>query len=95
MYIQSDQQKKSILSKLFKNGGNKLNQTIQHPSSVTNNYTTNPSFNDQLMNQTNFGFNPARQTIVSPAAAGGNYVKNEQGLLVEPLNARERRELNT
>ena len=41
-----------------------------HPHTTTgaagsNNFATvNSSFNEQLMNQTNFGFNPQRQTIV-------------------------------
>lgn len=65
MNIHNDQ-KKSILNKLFKNGA-KINAAAQGNQAITNNYTTNvnSSFNEQLMNQTNFGFNPARQTIVS------------------------------
>ena len=57
-----------------------------------NNFTQiNSSFNEQLMNQTNFGFNPARGTIVAPP--GSN---NKDGvILVEPQSLRERRELNT
>ena len=66
MNIQNDQ-KKSILNKLFKNGAKMNQQGIAHQQqAIQNNYTTvNSSFNEQLMNQTNFGFNPARQTIVS------------------------------
>ena len=66
MNIHNDQ-KKSILNKLFKNGA-KINANVGHHNNVAiqNNYTTvNSSFNEQLMNQTNFGFNPARGTIVS------------------------------
>jgi len=56
-----NEQKKSILNKLFKNGAQKMNPgTAQSTNqTITNNYTTvNSSFNEQLMNQTNFGFNP-------------------------------------
>jgi hypothetical protein len=45
------------------------------------------------MNQTNFGFNPARQTIVSQQRHVGH---DKQGaLFVEPINVGHRRELNT
>lgn len=65
MNIHNDQ-KKSILNKLFKNGAKISTANNHHANAVQNNYTTvNSSFNEQLMNQTNFGFNPARQTIVS------------------------------
>jgi len=45
------------------------------------------------MTQTNFGFNPARQTIVSQQR---HVPHDKQGaLFVEPLNVGHRRELNT
>jgi hypothetical protein len=90
MNIHNDQ-KKSILNKLFKNGGNKIN-----PSAIQNNYTTvNSSFNEQLMNQTNFGFNPARQTIVSTPNNTSGHGHREM-MSIEPMNmGRDRRELNT
>ena len=49
MNIHNDQ-KKSILNKLLKNGGNKFNaQGVHHANAITNNYTTvNSSFNEQL-----------------------------------------------
>ena len=94
MNIYNDQ-KKSILNKLFKNGNGKIN-----PNAITNNYTTiNSSFNEQLMNQTNFGFNPARQTIVStPNNTSGGHGGMARGemMQIEPMNmGRDRRELNT
>lgn len=46
MNLHNDQ-KKSILNKLFKNGGNKINL---HTNAVANNFTVNSSFNEQLMN---------------------------------------------
>ena len=62
----------------------------------------NSSFNEQLMNQTNFGFNPQRQTIVStPNATSGNHnshhgQKDNNMMFIEPIaNVRDRRELNT
>lgn len=54
MSINNDQ-KKSILNKLFKGklaGANQMNTTTYQGMNAT--------FNEQLMNQTNFGFNPAR-----------------------------------
>ena len=91
MSIHGDQQKKSILSKLFNNKANNKFATAAHTSGVggapspsqspggamnmtamggmgmgyttvtsTNNSGVNSSFNETLMNQTNFGFNPAR-----------------------------------
>jgi hypothetical protein len=54
MNINNDQ-KKSILNKLFKGklaGANQMNTTTYQGMNAT--------FNEQLMNQTNFGFNPAR-----------------------------------
>ena len=91
MSIHNDQ-KKSILNKLFKNGAAKINANNQHQQAITNNYTTvNSSFNEQLMNQTNFGFNPARQTIVStPNNTSGQ--GHREIMQIEPMN---RRELNT
>lgn len=50
MNIHNDQ-KKLILNKLFKGGQVKGQVNYQG---------VNSSFNEQLMNQTNFGFNPAR-----------------------------------
>ena len=47
-------QKKFILNKILKN---KQTAAAYATTSI------NSSFNDQLMNQTNFGFNPARQTL--------------------------------
>ena len=47
------------------------------------------------MNQTNFGFNPARQTIVStPNNGSGSHPQRGDGgiMHIEPMN---RRELNT
>lgn len=94
--------KKSILTKLFKGGSPRTGHGIpgaghqgghhqgyvQHvqPSGV------NSSFNDQLMNQTNFGFNPQRQTIVSTPNQGAN-----ESLIVEPMvsGRGDRREINT
>ena len=99
MNIHNDQ-KKSILNKLLKNGGNKFNpQGVHHANAITNNYTTvNSSFNEQL-NQTNFGFNPARQTIVSTPnnTSGHNSHHVQRDLMsIEPMNiSRDRRELNT
>lgn len=52
-------QKKLILSKLFK--GQKAGSP---PGSAGSHGGVQSSFNDQLMNQTNFGYNPARGTIV-------------------------------
>ena len=51
MSIQNDQ-KKSILNKLFKNGAKiNQNQMANHQQAIQNNYTTvNSSFNEQLMN---------------------------------------------
>ena len=51
-------QKKLILNKLFKN------QKANGPPGSAGNQV-NTSFNEQLMNQTNFGFNPARNTLVN------------------------------
>jgi len=111
-----DQQKKSILSKLFKGGGagapNVTNpgrggnvQLVGHSPQNFNSSGVNSSFNEQLMTQTNFGFNPARQTIVSqqrtagPHHAHGHHGHDKQGaLFVEPINVGhrvDRRELNT
>lgn len=92
MSIHNDQ-KKSILNKLFKNGANKIS-----PTAITNNYTTvNSSFNEQLMNQTNFGFNPARQTIVSTPnnTSGQHGVPRDLMALDTMAMGRDRRELNT
>lgn len=46
------------------------------------------------MNQTNFGFNPARQTIVSTPnnAQGTGHPQRDNMMKIEPMN---RRELNT
>lgn len=93
MSIHNDQ-KKSILNKLFKNGG-KINQGAhgQHAQAIQNNYTTvNSSFNEQLMNQTNFGFNPARGTIVSTPNSTSGQGHHREIMHIEPMN---RRELNT
>jgi len=88
MSIHNDQ-KKSILNKLFKNGG-KLNQGVQ---AIQNNFTAvNSSFNEQLMNQTNFGFNPARGTIVSTPNSTSGQGHHREIMQIEPMN---RRELNT
>ncbi len=80
--------KKSILTKLFKGGQQKAGGPPGYaPSAV------NSSFNDQLMNQTNFGYNPQRQTIVSTPNHGP-----EVAATIEPLvsgRGGERRELNT
>jgi hypothetical protein len=51
----------------------------------------NSSFNEQLMTQTNFGFNPARQTIVSQQRHA--HADKQGALFVEPIG--HRRELNT
>lgn len=96
MNIHNDQ-KKSILNKLFKNGGKintgSSNSHHNNNHAVTNNYTgVNASFNEQLMNQTNFGFNPARGTIVStPNNTNGMHPQRDI-IHIEPMN---RRELNT
>jgi hypothetical protein len=94
--------KKSILTKLFKGGPPKTGHGIPgagHSGAHHQGYAphapvagVNSSFNDQLMNQTNFGFNPARQTIVSTP----NQVAGES-LIVEPMisGRGERREINT
>ena len=91
MSIHNDQ-KKSILNKLFKNG----TKMSPHANAISNNYTTvNSSFNEQLMNQTNFGFNPARQTIVStPNNNAASHHQQREIMAIEPVS-RERRELNT
>ncbi len=94
MNIHNDQ-KKSILNKLFKNGAKVSAGGGHHGNqAVNNNYTTvNSSFNEQLMNQTNFGFNPARQTIVStPNNTSGGHGGQRDLMHIEPMN---RRELNT
>jgi len=52
------EQKKLILTKLFKG------QKAGPPPGSAGNYA-NSSFNEQLMNQTNFGYNPARNTLVT------------------------------
>ena len=47
------------------------------------------------MNQTNFGFNPARQTIVNASNTGtatGHPQRGDNMMQIEPMN---RRELNT
>ena len=98
MSIHNDQ-KKSILNKLFKNGTKMgSGQTgPHHQNAISNNYTAvNSSFNEQLMNQTNFGFNPARQTIVSTPNnnAAGHHGQREI-MAIEPVAGRDRRELNT
>ena len=93
MNIHNDQ-KKSILNKLFKNGKGNMHHGN---AAIQNNYTTvNSSFNEQLMNQTNFGFNPARQTIVStPNNTSGGHPGRDV-VQIEPMNVqRDRRELNT
>lgn len=55
-------QKKLILTKLFK--GQKAGPPGSAPG--TSNYVpVAASFNDQLMNQTNFGYNPNRNTLAS------------------------------
>ena len=93
MNIHNDQ-KKSILNKLFKNGAKINPQHNQNHAVATNNYTTvNSSFNEQLMNQTNFGFNPARGTIVSTPNNNAGGVHPQRDIMhIEPMN---RRELNT
>lgn len=67
-----------------------------HANAISNNYTTvNSSFNEQLMNQTNFGFNPARQTIVStPNNNAASHHQQREIMAIEPVS-RDRRELNT
>ena len=91
-----NEQKKSILNKLFKNNNAKAGGQGGHHNAqaITNNYTNvNSSFNEQLMNQTNFGFNPARQTIVStPNNTSGQHGGQRDITQIEPMN---RRELNT
>ena len=54
-------QKKFILNKILKN---KQTAAAYATTSV------NSTFNDQLMNQTNFGFNPARQTLAETSIQG-------------------------
>jgi len=97
MNIHNDQ-KKSILNKLFKNGTKMSGGAGNQQAIATNNYTTatvNSSFNEQLMNQTNFGFNPARGTIVStPNNNAANH--HREIMAIEPATGRgDRRELNT
>ena len=99
MNIHNDQ-KKSILNKLFKNG-TKMSGGAGHQQAIaTNNYTTqtvNSSFNEQLMNQTNFGFNPARGTIVTtPNNNAANHHRGEGIMAIEPATGRgDRANLNT
>ncbi len=50
-------QKKLIVTKLFKKTG--------PPGSAGSYVPVASSFNQQLMNQTNFGYNPARNTLVT------------------------------
>lgn len=84
MNIHNDQ-KKLILNKLFKGGQIKGQVNYQG---------VNSSFNEQLMNQTNFGFNPARQTIVS--TPNGHSKDTPSMIFADHMaTARDRRELNT
>jgi len=65
-----------------------------HPANPNNYAAVNSSFNEQLMNQTNFGFNPARQTIVN-TPNGTNHPKDTM-MFIDPISSvRDRRELNT
>ena len=95
MNIHNDQ-KKSILNKLFKNGTKMSANHANNHTTISNNYTAvNSSFNEQLMNQTNFGFNPARQTIVSTPNNNAAGHHHREVMAIEPAAGRDRRELNT
>lgn len=88
MSINNDQ-KKSILNKLFKGklgGPNVMNTTMYQGMNAT--------FNEQLMNQTNFGFNPARQTIVG-TPNGTSHPKEGLMFMDAASSVTTRRELNT
>jgi hypothetical protein len=87
--IHSDH-KKAILNKLFK--GSKIKNGIVTPATYQ---TVNSSFNEQLMNQTNFGFNPARQTIVSTPNSTAHPKDQGNIMFMDPMNSDRRRELNT
>ena len=85
----NNEQKKSILNKLFKGklaGPNTMNQTVYQG--------VNSTFNEQLMNQTNFGFNPARQTIVGTPNST-SHPKDGLMFMDTTSSVTGRRELNT
>lgn len=76
-------QKKLIYTKLIKNKQG-------HPpgSAPGNHQQVVSSFNDQLMNQTNFGYNPARNTLIADSPAFDNFA--HQGGNRQSLNTQRR-----